>query len=103
MSNQLFVEVVRTVDPYSTDNEGEVIWIAYDGYGKTFASYGDKDIADFIERFPTVYDLLSEVFAMDGMDGLGIVTEDNEILLDTCTSIEVHGYFPDGEVFVETA
>jgi len=103
MSNQVIVEVVKTVDPYSTDNEGEVIWIAYDSYGKTFQSYGDKDISEFIKRFPSVYDLLHDVLAMDGMEGSAIVTEDNEILFEACTSVEVHGYLPDGEVFVETA
>lgn len=104
MSNQLTVEVVKTVDPYATDVAGgEIVWIAYDDYGRHVEWYGDKDISDFVTRFPTVQDLLADVLSTAALEDLASIDTDGTIIFHTCNSIEVHGYFPDGEVFVETA
>lgn len=103
MSNQLVIEVVKTVDPRAIgdvqDAPGEITWLAYDDYACQYGSYGDKDMETFLSKFPTVIDLIEIVFAHEAFDGIGCIIN-GEIELSSANSVEVHGYLPDNEVFV---
>lgn len=85
MSNQAIVEV-----RYFDD---DVLVLVEDTYGKTFLSYEPDE---FLEKFPTVQDLLREVSWENVMDGSFYVDgEDNHVVLDACSSLEVHGFIDD--------
>lgn len=104
MSNYLAIEVVKTVDPRATsdvqDAPGEITWLAYDNYACQYGSYDDRDMESFLKRFPTVTELIAIVLSHEAFEDIGAVLEDGTIVLDTANSVEVHGYLPDGEVFV---
>lgn len=104
MSNSLTIEVIKTVDPRATgdvqDAPGEIMWLAYDDYACQYGSYNHKTIEDFLKEFPTPQDLVAIVLAHEVFEDVGCVLEDGTIVLDTASSVRIHGYLPDNEVFV---
>jgi len=86
MSNRVVVEVKRLDD--------EVLVLAYDNHGKTFLSY-EPDY--FEENFSTVPQLLKELNDEMAMEGAFFVGTDDEVVVESSASLEVHG-FKDGDI-----
>lgn len=89
MSNPCIVEVRRFDD--------DVIILVEDDYGKTFLSF-EPDY--FEENFGDVVSLLSRVAEIDEMDGSFWVDEDDNVVLECCSSLEVHGLTDEPFVYV---
>lgn len=94
MSNRAVIEVRHSND--------DVLVLIEDDYMRTFNSY---EPGCFEELFSNVKDLIGAVGGMEEMEGCFYVTPEDEVVLESCTSLEVHGFYPPGhsqedEVFV---
>lgn len=86
MSNQAIIDIRKFDD--------DVIVLAEDNYGKTFLSYEPEVFAEM-----TLPDLLSDVAATNEMAESFWVEESGEVVLECCTSLEVHGFDDEVQVF----
>lgn len=86
MSNQCMIEVRRFED--------DVLVLIEDNYGKTFLSFEPDD---FSESFPDHVSLLNRVDEDGEMDGSFFIDEDGEVVLECCSSLELHGFNPDDD------
>jgi hypothetical protein len=89
MSNQCIIEVRHFDD--------DVLVLVEDGYGKTFLSF-EPDYFD--SQFPDVPSLLRKIASTDEMDGAFWVEEDGNVVLECCSSLELHGFIPDDDSVV---
>lgn len=93
MSNQCMVEVRRFDD--------DVLVLIEDDYGKTFLSFHPEY---FEENFggESPVPLLRRVAETDEMDGAFWVDEDDSVVLECCSSLEVHGLTDEEFVFLRS-
>lgn len=93
MSNQCMVEVRRFDD--------DVLVLIEDNYGKTFLSFEPEY---FEESFggESPVPLLRRVWEVDEMDGSFWIDEDDRVVLDCCSSLEVHGLTDEVQVFLRS-
>jgi len=84
MSNQCIVEVRRFND--------DVLVLVEDNYGKTFLLFEPEH---FETTYPDHVSLLARVAEVSEMDGTFLVDEDGKVVLDCCSSLEVHGFDTD--------
>lgn len=68
--------------------EDDVLVLVEDDYGKTFLSFEPEY---FDEKFDNPIDLLSRVSEIDEMDGSFSVVDGSRVVLDCCSSLELHG------------
>lgn len=81
MSNQCIVEVRHFPE--------EVIVLASDNYGKSYLTF---DLDEFEDNYGNdIVALLRRVSEIDEMYGTFIVDEDDRVLLDACSSLEITG------------
>lgn len=101
--NILVIEVAKMVDPRSElsvkDSSGQVIWIGWDDFASQYGVSPAKDMEGFYKNFPTPMSLIQLVLAHEEFEDIGFPIDENTIDMDRASSIEVHGYLPDGEVF----
>lgn len=91
MSNQCIVEVRRFDD--------DVLVLIEDAYGKTFLSFEPEY---FEENFGNPVELLRRVAETDEMDGTFFVDENGQVVLDCCSSVELHGLTDDVQVYLRS-
>ena len=91
MSNQCIVEVRRFDD--------DVLVLIEDNYAKTFLSFEPQY---FEENFGTLPSLLGRIAETDEFNGTFWIDEDERVVLDCCSSLEVHGLTDEVQVFLRS-
>jgi len=91
MSNTATIEVRHS--------EGDALVLIEDNYDQTYLYYTPEVYA---RKFPKIIDLLKVISNTSAMQGVFFIDYDkNTIVLETCNSVEVHGFDPENPDDVE--